>query len=156
MNINSHPLNTAMYILIDRNDRKVHSKVMTNTPTTQWQTETATAIAGLDADLDELLAAVRAFRTKAARATKRIAARAERLAESIYDAHEASNALLPIGVYQPMAPSDEHLLGKLAWLPSGSPEDVASAFDALAEYRSTLSDLARQAGELAPADAIAA
>jgi len=116
---------------------------------TTWQTETTAAIAGIDAELEQLLAAVRTFKAKAARAARSITAGAERLSEGIYDAHEASNALLSDDADpQPMSVHDELLLDQLADLPSATSEGVADAVNVLVEYRRDLAALARQAAEL--------
>lgn len=103
----------------------------------------AAELASLDADLDQLVAAVRAFKVRATRITRRINARAESISDAIYAARDAMPDAAPDR-------GEEVLLDALADLPSGSPEDLAeTTIQAVAEYRKALHALAAEAGALA-------
>jgi hypothetical protein len=125
--------------------RSYSSDTMQNNPiTAMLALGSATAdLASLDADLDQLVAAVRAFKAKATRITRRVAAKAEAVSEAIYAARDRRDP--------DAAPdrAEEVLLDGLADLPSGSPEDLAeTTIQAVAEYRKALRGLAAAAGTL--------
>jgi hypothetical protein len=108
---------------------------MTTTLLNAWQAQTAADVTALDAELGELLAAVRAFKAKAAKVTGRAQRTAERIASALHDAADARQG----------DAATEVLLDKLAELPSGDPDDtIGGAVDALVEYRGTLAALARE------------
>lgn len=105
-------------------------------------------IVSLDAELDQLLAAIRAFKGKAARVTRRVHARAEAISDAIHWAREESAAAAP-DVESTPDPAEERILDALAELPSAAPDDcAAAATEALTEYRKALRELTAAAGTL--------
>lgn len=105
----------------------------------------------LDTELDGLLAAVRAFKTKAARATRRVHARAEGISDAIAATRE-ERVLQLVAADVQADPAEDALLDALAELPSASPDDsIGGALDHLVEYRSTLRSLAAAAESMTAA-----
>lgn len=115
---------------------------MTTTLLTAWQAQTAADVATLDSELEQLIVAVRAFKARAAKVTRRAQRTAERIASMLHDAADARQGDAAL-------PGMEALLDKLAELPSGDPNDaIGGAVDALVEYRGTLAALAREVAAL--------
>lgn len=107
-----------------------------------------TEIESLDAELVQLLAAIRAFKGKAARVTRRVHARAEAISDAIHGTREERAAAAP-DVEPTPDPAEERILEALAELPSAAPDDcAAAATEALTEYRKALRELAAAAGTL--------
>jgi hypothetical protein len=105
-----------------------------------------TEIASLDAELAQLLAAIRAFKGKAARVTRRVHARAEAISGAIHGTCEERAAAAPDVEPAPDL-AEGRILDALAELQSAAPDDCAAATtEALTEYRKALRELVAAAG----------
>lgn len=113
---------------------------MTTTLIAAWHARTAADVAALDAELGEIVAAVRAFKARAAKITRRVQRQAEGIASALYDAADARQ-----GDELPACAATEALLDKLANLPSANPDDaIGGALEALVAYRAELAALVRE------------
>lgn len=120
---------------------------MTTTLLAAWQTRTATDVAALDSELREIITAVRAFKARAAKVTRRVRRIAEQQTDAVYLDHEAAQQ--DDVESQAMSASQERLLEQLADLPSGDPADhVGGALESLASYRTELAALAWQVAKI--------